>query len=323
MKTKYLITFSLFIFYFSAVSYGQLIVKDQEAPRNTLLQVNDEGTSGSITFPLLSSINSSTLYKLYNLNGNLYWGNTALGTLSTAGGWTDAGSIVRLTTSADKVGIGTPNPLSKLSVGGDGLSNATIYGKSASGFAGYFEGRTEIYHNSGPTSPQLLLYEDDTDFSRLTFQNSSGSNYWTIAARNSSTPSNEAFNIYNDVKGNVMSINGEGNIDIYSGELNRSGKTSNANLVPIAYGIIEFTGSIISGTGNFTATYNSSLKEYFITINNEYYDNTNYCTLTNSFVNLFCSYSRASSDGKLTVQIIDRTGSSLNQGRFYFVVYKP
>ena len=47
---------------------------------------------------------------------------------SSAGGWTDGGSNVYLTTIGDKVGIGTTNPLSKLSVGGNGGSQATIYG---------------------------------------------------------------------------------------------------------------------------------------------------------------------------------------------------
>ncbi len=43
----------------------------------------------------------------------------ALGTnCSIAGGWTDDGQVVRLTTSTDQVGIGTTNPISKLQVNG-------------------------------------------------------------------------------------------------------------------------------------------------------------------------------------------------------------
>ena len=42
------------------------------------------------------------------------------GALLGQGGWTDDGSVVRLTTSTDKVGIGTTNPGSyKLAVNGD------------------------------------------------------------------------------------------------------------------------------------------------------------------------------------------------------------
>jgi hypothetical protein len=40
------------------------------------------------------------------------------------------GSIVRLTTISDRVGVGTVNPLSKLSVGADGESECAIYGEA-------------------------------------------------------------------------------------------------------------------------------------------------------------------------------------------------
>ncbi|MCB0743918.1 MAG: hypothetical protein KDC67_08445, partial [Ignavibacteriae bacterium] len=59
-------------------NFAQLTIKDQESTPNTLLQVNDEGTAGSITLASLSSISVPTS-KLYNLGGNLFWNGIALG----------------------------------------------------------------------------------------------------------------------------------------------------------------------------------------------------------------------------------------------------
>ncbi len=45
-------------------------------------------------------------------------------------GWTDVGTVVRLNTNTDKVGIGTLNPLSQLSVGGNGNNVTAIFGRT-------------------------------------------------------------------------------------------------------------------------------------------------------------------------------------------------
>ena len=81
----------------------KMTVKDESG--SVLMEVTDEGTAGSITLPALSSIGTYG-NKLYNMSDSLYWNGTALGTAGSAGGWTDDGSAVRLSTSTDKVGIG-------------------------------------------------------------------------------------------------------------------------------------------------------------------------------------------------------------------------
>ena len=93
--------------------YAQLTVKDKDT--NLLLQVNDEGKTGSITLPSLTTITTPT-GKLYNLGGDLYWDSSQLVTTGSAGGWTDDGNTIRLSTITDKVGIGTINPFAKLDV---------------------------------------------------------------------------------------------------------------------------------------------------------------------------------------------------------------
>ncbi len=124
---KQFITLLTLICFFSITTiHAQLAVKDQDT--NPLLQVNDEGTAGSITLPPLSAIGTTT-NKLYNIGNSLYWHGTALGTAGSAGGWNDGGSIVQLSTITDKVGIGTPAPSTKLHVNGDdGVLFTGVYG---------------------------------------------------------------------------------------------------------------------------------------------------------------------------------------------------
>ncbi len=102
----------------SGILFAQkMTVKDSDT--NVLMEVNDEGTVGSITVPS-GSAPGVTTNKLYNVSGALYWNGTALGTAGSAGGWTDGGANVYTTTSTDKVGIGTSSPEFKLSLADDG-----------------------------------------------------------------------------------------------------------------------------------------------------------------------------------------------------------
>jgi hypothetical protein len=115
---------------------GKMSVKDDAS--NVLIEVNDEGTKGSITISEfgVGQAPSSTVSKLYNVNGTLYWSGSALGLSGSAGGWTDGGANVYLTTSTDKVGIGTEVPQSKLDVSG-GLTIGSSY---AGTYAAYNNG---------------------------------------------------------------------------------------------------------------------------------------------------------------------------------------
>lgn len=107
----------------------QILFKNETG--NPILTITDEGNNaGSVTLPPLSSIGTSS-NKLYNIGGSLYWNGSALGTSGSAGGWTDAGSVIYNTALTDKVGIGTSTPQSLLSVGSNGNSGTTIYGLSS------------------------------------------------------------------------------------------------------------------------------------------------------------------------------------------------
>jgi len=109
----------LFILFFFLLFCSSLIaqtvdVKDGES--HTLLQINDEGSAGSLILPNVSSGLSGN--KLYNNGGNLYWGTNQLGLAGSAGGWTHIGTYIYPTTLTDFVGIGTATPGAKLEVNG-------------------------------------------------------------------------------------------------------------------------------------------------------------------------------------------------------------
>ena len=119
MRFAYILIFVAF--YFSAEALAQkMSVKDSD--NNVLMEVNDEGTVGSITLRDTTVAPSDVANKIYVLNGMLYWNGNALGTAGGGGGWTDDGTVVRLNTITDLVGIGTVNPRGSLDLGTGGLN---------------------------------------------------------------------------------------------------------------------------------------------------------------------------------------------------------
>ena len=95
-------------------------IKDDAKPRNLLFQVNDEGNYGSMTITpwITAEPSSPATSKLSNNNGTLYWESTNLEFLNGSG-WVDDGSVVRLVTIDDNVGIGTSSPSEKLGINGN------------------------------------------------------------------------------------------------------------------------------------------------------------------------------------------------------------
>ncbi len=115
----YLIIF-VAIYIPAEASAQKMTVKDSDD--NVLMEVNDEGTVGSITLKDASVTPSVITNKLYVFNGILYWNGTALGPAGGVGGWVDDGTVVRLNTVTDMVGIGTANPRGSLDLGEGGLN---------------------------------------------------------------------------------------------------------------------------------------------------------------------------------------------------------
>ena len=108
---KYISLFAVISFLFTPIFAQTIDFKDGSS--NTLIQIFDEGSVGSIFLPRSTASFSST-DKLYNLNGTLIWNGSELGTSASAAGWTSTAGKIYNTTLTDRVGIGTNSPLSVL-----------------------------------------------------------------------------------------------------------------------------------------------------------------------------------------------------------------
>ena len=151
--------------------YDNDILQVIDADSNILIEVNDEGLVGSITLRDTTSAPGVTTDKLYGVNGMLHYNGSILAPADSAGGWTHDSSVVRLGVLSDRVGIGTTNPQSKLSINGEGFANAALYAEQpdsngravygitthtqSAGIAGYFK-------SAGNTGRAVQGWADDT-----------------------------------------------------------------------------------------------------------------------------------------------------------------
>ena len=113
-----------------------------------------------------------------------------------------------------------------------------------------------------------------------------------------------------------LDVNGDLNV---AGELQRSA-TGKTNMLPICYGFIQFDGTIITGSGNFTAV-RKQVGEFTITIDGENFNAQDYiATVTAMGIPFLTSYS--ASENNLIIEMENSAGSPV-LGNVSFVVYKP
>lgn len=122
----------------------------------------------------------------------------------------------------------------------------------------------------------------------------------------------------------LLEVNGDTKIN---GEVNRP-TTGAANMVPIAYGMIDAAGVVQNGSGNFTVTRGPggggvNANTYIITITNETYYYQDYTTsaTVSSTGPKFISVNSLGGN-TLSVYIYDITGTQISSD-FTFVTYKP
>jgi hypothetical protein len=76
-------------------------------------------------------------------------------------------------------------------------------------------GQVEIESNSTVPSAQLTLTEAGNDYARLSFRNNeTTTKFWTIAALTANSAANEKINFYHSTAGDIMTIQGQGNVGI-------------------------------------------------------------------------------------------------------------
>ena len=92
--------------------------------------------------------------------------------------------------------------------------------------------------------------------------------------------------------------------------------------MPVAYGCINEDGTIASGSGNFSASWDSANSRYLITITGESYFYNAYTTMVTPISNPRM-VTTGSVSGSLIVKFYTDSSTLDNSGnRFSFVIYK-
>lgn len=134
--------------------------------------------------------------------------------------------------------------------------------------------------------------------------------------------------LYGDFDTRLLRLNGtfEVNDDInvagtlnVSEEINREA-TGDANMVPIAYGTISSTGSILSGTGNFTVDATNA-PTFYINVAGSSLSHTNSSASVVPLSGQFRTASITHSNGDLRVYIFNSRGTQV-ANTFQFIIYK-
>ena len=115
-----------------------------------------------------------------------------------------------------------------------------------------------------------------------------------------------------------LDVSGNLNVD---GELNRHQRTGNANLLPIAYGVVREPGDIHTSTGNVKCTYNHIKAGYEISVNHEHIIWLNYISIVTPISDSAVEARTLSEDGKLIVYLSYNDSPKLSA--FQFIIYKP
>ena len=204
-----------------------------------------------------------------------------------------------------------------------------IYAKASGNgttHAGWFDGRVSI---GSSTSLYQLGITSGTNTTIST------TGYVGIGQSNSQhiTLDGDDIDAWNNTSGSTLFINynsqsgvqigraSGSNILSVAGEIQRP-QTTDANLVPIAYGTISPTGSIAltASTNNFTSN-KTNTGTYEIVITGENYTTATHLAITTLSSINFGFMRVAANNGKLQVYTADTTGTSADIG-FSFAVYK-
>lgn len=97
---------------------------------------------------------------------------------------------------------------------------------------------------------------------------------------------------------------------------------TSSQAVPVAYGNISASGTVLRGTPNVSVSYSDGTKVYQITIQDETYHYQHYITTVTVAGSNPCFAITGSGSGKLQVRIYNISGEIM-ASNFHFVTYKP
>lgn len=119
----------------------------------------------------------------------------------------------------------------------------------------------------------------------------------------------------------VAAVNSDGSAKFKSVQFEDNSVQTTAAIGPVAYGFVGTTGGVLSGSGNYSASWVAASSRYEIAITGESYFWTLYTTNVTGASSAIEKTRVSSSAGKLVVYLYDDTGASI-QGNFQFTTYK-
>ena len=205
---------------------------------------------GGVSYPNGDSSQwTSAFYTVSTLSAT--WASAA------AGGWTDDGAVVRLTTAGDNVGIGTAvNGYGKLTVAGAISSNA---GLSANGIAthpNYFSGKTGV----GTNLPESTLHVAGTAAFADYIRHAGDPDTFVLleADKMSFIAGNETLLTLTEASQDVVKIGDGGDVDInINDDIFVEGSSSKVGIGTTAPGATLTVAGSISSNGDITAGNNT------------------------------------------------------------------
>lgn len=262
---------------------------------------------------------------------------------SGGGGWVDDGTVVRLETSTDKVGIGTTQPKVRLDVGdmmrvqglnyptypstGKGLELAykpsdntgfiQVYDRDASSWGKLYLGNGEVGIGTGSPGVKLQIaggtdVDDETENSGYLIVGSSTGSH--IAFDN-----NEIMAKASGTSVGNLSIQHEGGTTNFGGDVNIDGKINGA-VGLVAMGSYN-NGSLTENLNVDSVVSVPVFGVYYIYLTGITYHTNNYVTIVTPKGNVSYFVSTSSGSGMLLVYFHNKDGDKELCNHFRFVVY--
>ncbi len=176
------------------------------------------GATGDYSTAIGVATNAESLYSFAMGLNNIGGGNASAWT------WTDPLFEIGNGTSA----IGKNNAFTVLKNGNVGIGEHQP------------ESALEISFNSTTTKAQLSLKEDNAGYARLNFSNTNRiTDFWTIASFIGTTTADDRLNFYNSDAGDILSLEGTGNVRVNGSIVHTSDKRLKKNIEDLSYGLDE------------------------------------------------------------------------------------
>ena len=280
---------------FDALTQGVAINEDNSSPNASAI-LDVKSTTKGLLIPSMTTTQRNSIVSpaegliIYNTTTNEInqRQNGAWRAMITSDYWFRGANT--MWNIGDNIGINTAGPSERLDVGGNIRSNSSLIIDNASAIL------------------QLRSSAVNKGFIQL-----SGDNL-----RLGTNSGNATGNVVFRMNGNDrVTINPQGDIDI-EGKITNTASTGNSSLTPYCYGKIDDDGSIISGTGNFTAV-RLSVGYYRV-----YCSGVNF----NSIVIITSNGDKSASglafdDETIDIALYDISSHALADGIVQFVVYHP